>query len=376
MAIHPSASWHFDDLARELNERVAANLIRAVKAPDNESLVLYCYTQTCVNAAAWDAVTMMARGLVLDHAAKVVRSRPFCKFFNYGERTTELPDGTFHVYEKFDGSLGLIFHDGTRWRVTTKGAFESPQAQWAAARLRACDVGVLTEGHTYLAEIIYAANRIVVKYPFEGLVMLGAYAADGREYERGEVHAVSTALGTRIVHTHDYASVTEMKSALATFSSDREGFVVHFPTSGYRVKLKGAEYLRIHRLISHVTPLALWDVMANGGDLDTIRRDIPEEFWADFDAIRAVLAGHLSAVVASIEAEHVRWQTATNKDIGLALGTIAEPARAFIFERRKGGDRWLDHPKTRMAVCRTFRPTANALAGYTPSEAVQRVEEE
>jgi RNA ligase len=45
---------------------------------------------------------------------------------------------------------------------------------------------------------------------------------------------------------------------------DREGFVVRF-ASGLRIKLKGEQYCRIHKLISRCTPLALWDAMMPGG---------------------------------------------------------------------------------------------------------------
>ena len=33
------------------------------------------------------------------------------------------------VTTKMDGSLGLVFHDGKQWRVTTKGSFSSDQAR-------------------------------------------------------------------------------------------------------------------------------------------------------------------------------------------------------------------------------------------------------
>jgi len=378
MAFHPSVSWSFDDLSRELEDRVSRGLVRSTTAPDAPRLKLYCYTNSCVNDRAWDDVTVMARGIVLDYEAKVVRSRPFPKFFNYGERSLLLPDETFCAYDKIDGSLAITFFDGVRWRTTTKGSFVSTQAQWAEEWLREhCNLHyTLKCGDTYLAETVYTENRIVVRYPFEGLVMLGAYAEDGREYSYEEVAMIASGLGARVAQKHDYESFEAMRDAVAGFAADREGYVVHFPVSGYRVKVKGAEYLRIHRLISRVTPLALWDVMANGGDVDAIRRDIPEEFWGDFDAIRRILIDRLDGLLASVESWSSRLADKTNKEIGLMLHTLPEDARSFIFARRSKGDAMMADPKTRRAVFQTFRPTGNVLEGYTPSDTIRRVEAE
>ena len=374
MATHPAARWHFDDLSRELQRRIEQRLVRVAVAPDNPNLAIYCYTQQTVSDGAWDEVTMISRGIVLDHLTGVVRAYPFPKFFNHGERSWTLPDEPFRTYEKVDGSLGIVFHDGCRWRVATKGAFASPQARWAEAWLSKRDTSRLTIGHTYLAEIVYAENRIVVRYSWEGLVFLGAYDDRGVEYDRGVVERAAASIGARVVESHDYPSVEAMREAVKSFAFDREGFVIHFPASGHRVKLKGAEYLRVHRLISRVTPLALWEAMAAGDDLATIRRDVPEEFHADFDAIQAALAWRFMDLRTTIELEYDRHAHKSDKELGLSLASVAQEARPFVFVRRKkGADGMQSDPKTRRALFNTFRPTGNVLAGYVPSEALRRV---
>jgi RNA ligase len=117
---------------------------------------------------------VLARGLVPDREARVVRATPFPKFFNHGEMAAPIPDEPFVADEKMDGSLAILFHDGDRWRVATKGSFDSPQARLAELWLAAHPLHLLTPGTTYLFELIATDNRIVVKYDFEGLVLLGA----------------------------------------------------------------------------------------------------------------------------------------------------------------------------------------------------------
>ena len=75
--MHPGTSWPFHELHAALSERVAARSVKAVVAPDNPNLVLYCYTHHAVFDRLWDPIVELARGLVLDHARGGVVARPF-----------------------------------------------------------------------------------------------------------------------------------------------------------------------------------------------------------------------------------------------------------------------------------------------------------
>jgi len=151
-----------------------------------------------------------------------------------------------------------------------------------------------------------------------------------------------------------------------------EGFVIRY-ASGHRIKVKGDEYRRIHALISNCTPLAIWEALAAGDDMDKLRRELPEEFWDDFDAIRGKLIDRLSVQVLRIEIAAEQTRALTDKELGLTLNTYPEDTRRFLFAARKGN---ILEGRTRENLFRTIRPTANQLAGYTPSYAMHRVQEE
>jgi len=374
-APHFARTAPFGELADLLAAEVDRGAVCVRRCAARPALALYVYSQRATYESLWNPVVEAARGLVLDHAARRVVATPFPKFFNLGEHGRRPPEGeAFEAFEKLDGSLGVLAHDGERWRVTTKGGFESPQALWAERWLSSRDLGALTVGATYLFEIVYPENRVVVPYAWSGLAMLGAYGEDGLELARDDVDAAAASLGARTCERFDFGSLDALVDAARSFRSDREGFVVRF-ASGLRFKVKGAEYLRVHRLVSRVTPLALWEAMAAGDDLEAIRREIPEEFYGDFDAIRAALDARLAAVVAAVEEAHARWVDASDRDVGIARDAIPEAARPFIFLRRKGGPSWLDGARERLAVCKTFRPTNNALPGYAPTGAMRRFAE-
>ncbi len=372
---HPSVDWSFADLVQALDERCRDGRVKATRAPDDPALMLYCYTQRAMFDGSWDPVVELARGLVLHHGLQRVVARPFPKFFNFGERSAALPAEPFEVFEKFDGSLGIVFHDGRRWRVATKGSFIAPQGAWAERWLEQRRFVGLEIGSTYLFEIIYGANRIVVRYPFEGLVLLAIFDEAGIERPSGDVAALAESIGARACPTFHYPSLAAMQASVASFAADREGFVIRF-RSGYRVKLKGAEYLRIHRLVSRVTPLMIWESLSDGIDLDVIRREIPEEFWSDFDQIRALLEARFRQLVHDVEQERARFAGATDKELGLALQSVPAAVRPFIFSSRKFGDRWFDKPMCRASLHRTFRPDSNVLEGYTASAAIERAQDD
>ena len=162
----------FRDLVDALRSAREARLVTEQATPDG--LRIYCYTQSCVFDAQWNDATLIARGLVLDVERGTVAATPFPKFFNAFERGETIPDLPFETFEKVDGSLIIIFWHAGAWKTTTKGTFGTAQALWAARKLKDCDLSALQRGTTYLAEAIYAENRIVVRYAEDALVLLAA----------------------------------------------------------------------------------------------------------------------------------------------------------------------------------------------------------
>jgi len=113
------------------SEYLKEGLITERKHPDFD-LYIYNYTATVQYGRLWDDVTMLCRGLIIDGAGNIV-ARPFPKFFNLEEHRQEgmpaVPNESFDVFEKMDGSLGIAYvtPDGY-WSIATRGSFTSPQA--------------------------------------------------------------------------------------------------------------------------------------------------------------------------------------------------------------------------------------------------------
>jgi RNA ligase len=369
--MHPARQMPFDALMAGLENAKAAGLVSSRDCPAGRRL--YIYTNRCVYENGWDDFALLARGLILHPATRQVIATPFPKFFNAGERNGTIPALPFEVFEKVDGSLGILHHFDGAWRASTKGAFDSAQARWIETRLAGRDLSALIPGTTYLVEAVYPENRIVVRYDIAEMVLLGAYRQDGSEMNVDDLGEVAAQLDWRVARRHAFNSFVDLVEQAKLLPKTEEGFVIRF-SDGLRLKVKGSEYQRIHSLISRCTPLATWEAMSAGDDLEAIRRDMPEEFWGDFDAIRSMLAARIDGIKAKVAATSERLGAATDKEVGLQLKSLDPEVQPLIFPWRKAGGKADD--RANAVLLRMIRPTSNVLPGYVPSYAMKRIAEE
>ncbi|BAL92432.1 putative RNA ligase [Actinoplanes missouriensis 431] len=322
----------------ELAAAVGNGLVRAQRHP-TLPFTIYNYTEACQYSAAWSPVTLACRGLIVDADGRIA-ARPLPKFFNHSESQAPAmrPDAAVLVTDKADGSLGVIYHDGAGWAVATRGSFASDQARHATELLRTRYASFTPPpGTTVLVEIIYPANRIVVDYRgLDDLVLLGAVdIATGRTSGPA---AVPDWPGP-VVETFGYATLTE---ALAAPPRDgREGLVVHFTETDQRVKIKYADYVRLHRLVTGLTPRTVWEILAAGGDLDALTAPLPDEFHTWVRGVAAELTATVEARAEAVEAAFAEIVAALPEGWGrkeFATAALRSEYRGELFLRLDGKD--------------------------------------
>jgi RNA ligase len=116
---------------------------------------IWNYSRTCQYENKWDEVTKKCRGLILDNEGYVV-AKTFDKFFNMEELTLgDIPDETFEVFEKLDGSLLIVFWYEGKWIVASRGSFTSDQAKKGIELLKKYNTDIMFRHLTYCFEIIY-----------------------------------------------------------------------------------------------------------------------------------------------------------------------------------------------------------------------------
>ncbi len=285
----------------ELASAVETGHVRVQRHP-SRPYEIYNYTEACQYAGAWTPVTLACRGLIVDASSGTVLARPLAKFFNHteGHAPKLRPEAPVAVTDKADGSLGIVYRDGDELAVATRGSFASEQARHATEVLRSRYPDFMPPaGLTVLVEIVYPENRIVLDYGgLDDLILLGAVdIATGRTSGPA---AVPQWPGP-VVDSFGYATLAE---ALAAPPRDgREGLVVHFTDSDERVKIKYAEYVRLHRIVTGLSARTVWEVLVSGGDLAALTEPLPDEFHAWVTAVATELTEAVAALAKAVEAE-------------------------------------------------------------------------
>ena len=357
MSIHLARQISYNELIEKLEIEKEKNNVYETRLGD---LILYCYTKHCVYNANWNQWNTQARGLIIDQRTQEIVATPFPKFFNYGEQAISLPDEPYEVWEKLDGSLIICYYYQNNWQTATKGNLQSIQSQKAKTLLNKLKTKYLDKGTTYLFEYISPENQIVIKYPSEQLVLLGAYQQEGQELSLSQLDLLAATLGVETPKRLTDTSVKELLKEAESLDKNNEGFVIRYQ-SGLRLKIKGGEYRRLQKLIAGVTPIGLWELMREQSDLSLIRQEIPEEYWTDFDNIHEQLTQQLNDLIDEVETYHLNYQHLSDKELGLRLNSLPTIPKAYLFQRRKKGETWYKMPKIRGSLFNQFRPVNNQL---------------
>jgi RNA ligase len=387
-SFHPASKMSFDELYAGLNKEVEDIYINKQV---NGDLELYNYSVNCSFEKHWNEFTLIARGLILDVKNKKIVAMCLPKFFNYGEAwiktsenegiSPELPKEGFTIGEKIDGSCCFVWMVDGEWHTSTRGSFFSEQAIWAEDFLRKnIKTEYLNPKFTYICEVIYPENRIVVKYDYAGLVLLSAYCGEegenyGKECDRIYLDGIAQKTGLRRPKVYGYKSVDDLLKISETLKYDQEGFVVRFE-NGYRVKVKGREYCAVHRIISGCKPLTIWEMMSECQDLVAVKKLLPEEFWKDFDGIVSILTSKVELYLKQVKEFFEATKHLSDKEVGLMFTDNFLPVicKKFVFHCRK--NKFLDEiekpGKTRKSFFNYFRPTNNVLEGYKPTSSLTR----
>ncbi len=326
----------------ELRAMLSEGFVRENRHP-TLPLAILNYAEKAQYGRVWNGTTLACRGLIYDTTDGTVLARPWPKFFNYGEVDLDLdPTEPVEVTDKMDGSLGILVQDpgyGASPLIATRGSFASEQAVWATTRYSRAyyDSWQPDPTLTYLFEIIYPQNRIVLDYKgFSDLVLLGAVHIDS-----------GRALGPRDLpewpgpRTAVFPAATLEEAVALEPRPNAEGVVLRCLRRNALVKVKQADYVALHKLVTGLNERAVWERLGAGETIAGICEQLPDEFheWVGRVADSLVTAqGSLINLVIEEHDEIVAglpddWQ---RKDYAAVAGR--SPNRALLFMHLDGRD--------------------------------------
>lgn len=343
-----------DEYQKYLNE-IENGYIKAQKHPEDENIVILNYTRLTTFKKRWNRQTMRARGLILDitdandNGIIHILSRPMEKFFNAFEnieyeKTIDF-NNEYTVMEKLDGSLGISYLINGEIRFATRGSFTSEQAIKATQMWK--EKYLYTESKfwrlfsgsipTLLVEIIYPDNRIVVDYGGEEkLVLLGVNVDKHTSFSPEQVRKVGNYFHLPVAKQYHFSlrALDQMRESL---SSNEEGWVVRF-CDDKRLKIKGSEYIRIHKMrygMSKKETVKAW----SEGTLDAYIMSMPEEFRIEIESFRDNLDKKMN------EMHGILWSTfdgaknlTDKKEFAMfTIKNIDKSYHKFMFDAYKNG---------------------------------------
>lgn len=318
----------------KLDSYVDMGLLISKRHPDLP-LTIYNYSQLTVMDQLWNSVTIACRGLVVDDKGRcVIRCMP--KFFNSGElhaytfqndqaATAAFDD--FYYTDKLDGSLIQMVNDPEYgFIVTSKGSFESQQAEWAKEiYLKHFDPEHLDSDKSYICELIHPENRIVLDY------------GDKQELRLITVIETETGVEKWDIWSRTWSSFIEPVNRVTDFEKHmeelNEGVVAVYP-GGHRVKHKTEEYVRLHRIVTGFTPKRVWEALKEGDNLEF--HNMPEEFDAWLEETKTEFIRKFNDIKTLAEKTAQGFESYSDKEVGLA--PIDGKIKGLIFMLRNGKD--------------------------------------
>lgn len=284
----------------EYTNQANQGYIKISKHPNDKNVVILNYTDKTVYEKHWNDYTMTARGLIIDLKSPEddefveVLAWPFEKFPNYASNEILGYEDDIDwnevdaITEKLDGSLGISYVHKGKINFSTKGSLDSEQSKkalsiwekkYAAAEKKYFDLyGDIRP--TLLFEIIYPSNRVVVDYgSTEDLILIGVKDRS-KDYTYSEMKELAESLGLQLVkeYNHTLEGLLTLKS---TMSANEEGFIVRF-NNGKRLKIKGDEYLSVHRIKYGMSAKAKYKAWQEG-KLNEYIMQLPEEFRPELE---------------------------------------------------------------------------------------------
>lgn len=297
-----------------LNAMVTEGYIRIQNHPDFD-LHIANYTERAQFDRVWNDVTLNTRGLIFDGTGVII-ARGFPKFFNWDDSSRPYPPpGPMTLSTKFDGSLGILYLEPNGdIAVATRGSFASDQAKHATEWLRHANDGspkvnygqirdLLHAGFTPLVEIIYPGNRIVVDYHgADTLVLLDVVDNETGHsnltlfddlywFNKAEKRLIAGGFNDSLTHE---------------IPQGEEGFVLYWPGSGFRCKMKSAEYVELHRLVTGLSKKSVWEMIGQGKTTDEIKMDVPDELFQFVDETAADLYTRAGAILDQVEDDFMK----------------------------------------------------------------------
>jgi len=291
------------------------------------------------------------RGLILSLPDYKVLARGFDRFFNYGEGEDK---ETFNwdnciVFNKLDGSLCKVYHDGIKWCVSTNGtAFaegETPMGK-TYHDLFVEAIGMdLQKGfehcakhYTYIFELTSPENRIVTRYSETKATLLAVRSNFDSAYVLYDILEDTNMFTFKcnLTESYDLNSPEDIIDFVEGRDAMDEGVVCYDTITQKRIKIKNASYVAIHHLRGNEVTKKSMLALVLKGEVEEYLTYFPE----DFDVITPIMMKFKDLKIDIVNTYTRYYQIEDQKEFALKVKDLNYSS--YLFAMRKGGVDTLD----------------------------------
>ena len=179
-------------------------------------------------------------------------------------------------------------------------------------------------------------NRIVIDYyGIEKLILLASINTETGDEEDIQIYSNSFDIAKKCVGINDIVILKTLEE------ENKEGFVLKF-SNGLRLKVKFEEYLRLHRIVTGVSTISIWEYLKDGNDIEQILQKVPDEFYTWVKKIKQELQNKFLEIMetASLDLEEylITHDIFTRKEIASHIQSCKYPQVMFKMLDKQNSD--------------------------------------
>lgn len=270
-----------------------SKILSTIKVSYYQDLMLLKYHSHNIYLTGWHNLAIQCRGKVINKNTLDIISYPFDKFFNLYENEDLSKEkildlistaNSIRVTEKIDGSTISITKYKNNLIITTNGSFTAEQVKVAKTIIKNTYTNLeenIKENFTYIFEIIYPQNQIVVNYGDERALYLLAIRNNSttRFLQQDDLLKISKQLGTPLTPTYKFTSLEDFLVKQLDNSYNKEGWVFYITLDNQDIlfKLKYINYFNSHRLVANMSLKTIYNLFISSNNIDDIKANIKND---------------------------------------------------------------------------------------------------
>ena len=288
---------------------------------------LICLKYNQIESPMGEEIVQECRGLILNVQDNWnIVSRPYDKFFNYGEgHAAPIDWNSAKVYEKLDGSLMTLYFYKGKWRVQTSGTVDAEcqvsgyditfkELFWQV--FTSLEYLIPSHGEKelcFMFELMTSKNRVVVRHPKDRLVLHGVRNITTGLYEPIEYWAQR--FNWEACKLFSLSSIEEIIKASNNLDPlEQEGYILE-DANFNRIKVKSPSYVALHHTRDSMSPRSMLNIIRTNESVEFLNyfpeyKDLYSDTLIDYNR----LIGTIEATIKDIYKQGIQEDY---KQIGL-----------------------------------------------------------